>query len=293
MSAHLKQISALHIWKSDIDIIPAVGGITNQNYIASDCGRKYFVRIGVDIPEHGIKRFNELAASRAASTIGLSPEVIHAEPGIMVLQYIDATPLTAKDIRQADHLSEIIDLIKRCHQDIPRVYRGPALVFWVFQVLRDYTLTLLEGQSSWLPKLDGLKHIAQHLENDVGEIELAFGHNDLLAANFLNDGQRIWLIDWDYAGFNSPLFDLGGLASNNNFSPDEEIFLLHRYYGSIPDAKLIKKYSAMKCASLLREVMWSMVSEIHSNIEFDYATYTKENMALFETAWETHQLKWY
>jgi thiamine kinase-like enzyme len=289
MSVNLKRINALDIWKSEVDISPVEGGITNQNFTVHDAGQKYFVRVGVDIPEHGIKRFNELAASRAASAIGISPAVIHAEPGIMVLQYIDADPLTEKDIRQADHLIEIIDLIKRCHRDISGVYRGPALVFWVFQVLRDYSLTLQEGQSDWLPSLERLKRIAQQLENDVGEIELIFGHNDLLAANFLNDGHRIWLIDWDYAGFNSPLFDLGGLASNNDFSPDEEMFLLQHYYGSAPDSTLMKKYSAMKCASLLREVMWSMVSEIHSNIEFDYAGYTRDNLALFEKAWDKHQ----
>ncbi len=293
MSTSMEQISSMEFWRSDTDIVPVTGGITNQNFIVTDNGQKYFVRVGVDIPEHGIKRFNELAASRAANAVGLSPEVIHAEPGIMVLQYIDADPLSAKDIRQADHLIEIIDLIKRCHRDIPGVFRGPALVFWVFQVLRDYALTLHEGHSNWLPDLETLKEIARKLENDVGEIELVFGHNDLLAANFLNDGHRIWLIDWDYAGFNSPLFDLGGLASNNEFTRDEEMFLLRTYYGSDPDPTLIKKYSAMKCASLLREVMWSMVSEIHSSIEFDYAAYTRENLSLFEGAWEDHRLKWH
>jgi len=289
MTTSLEKINTLNLWKSDVDIMPVTGGITNQNFIVHDLGQKYFVRVGVDIPEHGIKRFNELAASRAASAIGLSPEVIHSEPGIMVLQYIDADPFTANDIRQTDHLIEIIDLLKRCHRDIPGAFRGPALVFWVFQILRDYALTLREGQSDWLPRLKELMRIAQQLENDVGEIELVFGHNDLLSANFLNDGHRIWLIDWDYAGFNSPLFDLGGLASNNDFSPDEEIFLLRSYYGSIPDSKLMKKYSAMKCASLLREVMWSMVSEIHSNIDFDYAAYTRDNLTLFEVVWDRHQ----
>ncbi len=292
MNTTLKQISSMGFWKSDIDIMPVTGGITNQNYIVDDKGQKYFVRVGIDIPEHGIKRFNELAASRAAHAVGLSPEVIHAEPGIMVLQYIDADPFTATDIRQSNRLIEIIDLIRRCHREIPGVYRGPALVFWVFQVLRDYAQTLRDSQSEWLPKLVELNDIAQKLENDVGEIELVFGHNDLLAANFLDDGHRIWLIDWDYAGFNSPLFDLGGLASNNELSKDEEQFLLSRYYGSDPDSTLMKKYSAMKCASLLREVMWSMVSEIHSKIEFDYAAYTRENLELFETAWENHQLNY-
>ena len=63
-----------------------------------------------------------------------------------------------------------------------------------------------------------------------GPIDLVFGHNDLLAANFIDDGKRLWLIDWDYAGFNSPLFDLGGLASNNELAPTDEEWLLEAYF---------------------------------------------------------------
>ncbi|MCK5922871.1 MAG: hypothetical protein KAG66_18155, partial [Methylococcales bacterium] len=88
---------------------------------------------------------------------------------------------------------------------------------------------------------------------------------------------------------NSPLFDLGGLASNNQFSIELEQELLQRYYGQPADAALAKKYSAMKCASLLRETLWSMVSELHSRIEFDYQTYTRDNLTLFEQAWASHQ----
>lgn len=291
MSPNLEKISAMTLWKSEVDITPVDGGITNQNYIVSDRGQKYFVRFGEDIPEHGIKRFNELAASHAAHKVGISPAVIHAEPGIMVLQYIDAAPLSPNDIRNPDTLPDVINLIKRCHHEIPSVFRGPALVFWVFQVLKDYAQTLHEGKSSWLNQVAGLMKIADFLEQDVGEIKLVFGHNDLLPANFLNDGQRLWLIDWDYAGFNSPLFDLGGLASNNDFSSDQETFLLKSYYGSAPKIRLLKKYSAMKCASLLREVMWSMVSEIHSSIDFNYARYTEDNLTLFEAAWDEHQIR--
>ena len=117
-------------------------------------------------------------------------------------------------------------------------------------------------------------------------VTLVYGHNDLLPANFIDDGERIWLIDWDYAGFNSPLFDLGGLASNNGLSPMQEDWLLETYFDAPVSDALRDSYSAMKCASLLRETMWSMVSEIHSSIDFDYAAYTHENLARFEASWK-------
>ena len=108
----------------------------------------------------------------------------------------------------------------------------------------------------------------------MGQIDLVFGHNDLLPANFIHDGARMWLIDWDYAGFNSPLFDLGGLAANNGLSERQEARMLSSYFDRAPDAELWRKYKAMKAAAALRETLWSMVSEIYSEIDFDYAAYT-------------------
>ncbi|MGO8126869.1 phosphotransferase family protein, partial [Rhizobium ruizarguesonis] len=79
-----------------------------------------------------------------------------------------------------------------------------------------------------------------------------FGHNDLLAANFLDDGKLLWLIDCDYAGFNTPLFDLGGLASNNELSEAAERTMLETYFDRQLTDNLSRRYTAMKCASLLR-----------------------------------------
>src|SRR3546814_16100206 len=104
--------------------------------------------------------------------------------------------------------------------------------------------------------------VAAELEARVGQIEVVFGHNDLLAANLSDDGDRLWLIDWDYAGLNSPLFDLGNLCSNNEVAPADETWLLETYFGGPLTPAQRRSYEAMKCASLLRETMWSMVSEI-------------------------------
>jgi thiamine kinase-like enzyme len=122
------------------------------------------------------------------------------------------------------------------------------------------------------------------LEQAIGAVAIVFGHNDLLPANLIDDGDKVWLIDWDYAGFNSPLFDLGGLASNNELSEDQEQWLLETYFECEVDDSLYRRYRAMKCASLLRETMWSMVSEIHSELDFDFSAYTAENLNRFERA---------
>ena len=96
---------------------------------------------------------------------------------------------------------------------------------------------------------------------------------------------RLWLIDWDYAGFNSPLFDLAGLATNSDLDEDMERRALRLYFDAPVTAQRWRRYSAMRCASLLRESMWSMVSEAHSALDVDFAAYTADNLARFEAAW--------
>ena len=277
-------IAGLSCWHGPVDPQPIAGGITNLNFGVVDRGQRYFVRIGDDIPEHGIVRANELASNRAAHTAGVAPAVIHSEPGALVLEFVAGRTFSPADARDPGNLDRIVDLLKRCHRGIPGHLRGPAPMFWVFHVLRDYAHTLAAASSRHSPRLPVLLDAAARLERALGPIDVVFGHNDLLASNFIDDGMRLWLVDWEYAGFNSPLFDLAGLASNNEFPADLRSRLLAAYFGRPVDDELRLRFAAMTAASLLRETMWSMVSEIHSKIDFDYRAYTGENLARFEAA---------
>ena len=285
MNEAAARAASLPIWCSKVEPEPLKGGITNTNFLVRDRGRRCFVRIGQDIPVHGVLRFNELAAARAAEAAGISPLIIHAEPGVLVTEFIEGRTFDAADVRA--NLPRIVPLVQRVHRELPKHLRGPVLAFWVFHVIRDYAATIRDGRHAATAELPRLLDIAERLERTVGAIDLVFGHNDLLPANFIDDGRRLWLVDWDYAGFNSPLFDLGGLASNNEFPPELEDELLQRYYGRAADADLERRYAAMKCASLLRETLWSVVSELHSKLDFDFKAYTAENRRRFEAAWDS------
>jgi thiamine kinase-like enzyme len=282
----IEKVRSLNYWKNLAECKPLTGGLTNQNFLVLDDTGKYVVRLGDDIIEHQIMRFNELAASKAAHQAGISPKVVHSEPGILVIDYIPSRPLSAKDVRNPDYLTKIIPLIKTCHNNIPEFLRGPSLIFWVFHVVRDYAWTLRDGDSTYVSMLPKLLDAAALLEQSSGPYELVYSHNDLLSANILDDGNRLWLIDWDYAGFNSPLFDLGGLASNNEFDQLQEKWLLEEYFEKPLNDELWQRYQAMKCASLLRETMWSMVSELHSKLDIDFASYTNENLQKFEDSFK-------
>lgn len=279
----MKRAAALSCFKNPSEIEPLCGGITNVNLRVRDGERQFVVRLGDDIPEHGVMRWNELALSRAAEAAGVSPSVIHHEQGVLVLDFIDARTLNEADVRDPSNLPRIVNLIGQVHRTLGTHLVSPVLAFWPYQVICTYLARLSADGSSHTSALPGLLAAAKELEAATGPVDMVIGHNDLLAANILDDGRKLWLIDWEYGGFNSPLFDLAGLATNNALSVEQERGMLEQYFETSAEGHW-RTYQAMKCASLMRETLWSMTSEIHSDLEFDYAGYTTENMARFTAA---------
>tara|TARA_Y100000590_G_scaffold116045_1_gene132442 strand:+ start:1 stop:870 length:870 start_codon:yes stop_codon:yes gene_type:complete len=277
-------IQSIPIWNNEISIKTLDGGITNENFLVEEDNKKYVVRLGNDIPEHLVSRSNELIVSKAASNAGISPKVIYHSHGILVLDYIKSITLSSEGVRK--NIKSIIPLIKKIHHEIPKNLYGQSVIFWVFHVVRNYVKFLNENKSLHIKILSDLISKSELLEKNSSPYEIVFGHNDLLPANFLDDGSKIWIIDWEYAGYNTPLFDLGGLSSNNDFSYKEEIYLLENYFENKINDKLLLQYNSLKCASLLRETMWSMVSELTSKIDFNYAEYTEENLSKFNQAFK-------
>jgi thiamine kinase-like enzyme len=276
------RIHGLPCWRGNLKVAPLAGGMTNRNYLVEDSCGKHVVRLGEDVPHHHLLRWHELAVSRAAHAAGLSPEVEYSEPGVLVMRFLEARTLTPEEVRDLARLPAIVDLLKRCHQELPLHLHGPTLTFWPFQVVRSYAAKLRTQRSPWAHRLNEFLSLNGELERHLTRAPFAFGHNDLLAGNVLDDGQRLWLIDWDYAGYSTPLFDLANLATNNGMNGALEITLLEAYFEEAIDDSLFRAYRAMRVVSLLRETMWGMVSELYPAKEFDYSTYTRENLARLE-----------
>ena len=281
----IEKIKTLSIWKNDLTINPLEGGITNLNFLVNHGNEKLVVRLGQDIPEHLVYRSNEINVSKAAHEIGVSPKLIHSEQGVLVLEFIESETLDPKGVQK--NLEKIIPVIKKIHNEIPNFLSGQPAIFWVFHVIKYYANFLRSNHSIHQNKIDDLLLKASKLEKLSSPREIVFGHNDFLAANFLDDGSKIWVVDWEYGGFNDPLFDIGGLASNNDFKQDLEKEALKMYYEKSISNDFLLKYDSMKTASLLRETMWSMVSEITSKLDFDYGEYTQENLSKFNDAYES------
>jgi len=273
------EVQALPFWTGPVRIWPLTGGTTNRNYgVEQADGQRFAVRLGQDIPLHGVMRFNEQAAAQAAAKAGISPRIYYTAPGVMISRLLPGRSLSAEEVRVPENRSRIVALLKACHGGMAAHLRGPLLAFWAFHVNRSYIADLTESGSRIAEHLAELGQLNSWLEQTVGPVELAFAHNDLLAANVFDDGARLWLLDWDYAGFNTPLFDLANLSSNNGFSPDDDTALLVDYYGAAaPELRGV--FEAMKCASLLRETLWSAASERQPATDFDYAANTDDYLA--------------
>lgn len=285
------RIWVLPIWSGPVHPKPLQGGLSNLSYTVEDAGKKYVVRFGQDFPFHHVYRSREIMTARAAHASGFAPEVVYTSAGVMVSRFIDGKTYAPADV--AANISSVADIVRRFHTEMPRQISGPGFAFLVFHVIRDYARTLRDGDSRMIDRLPEFLALSAELEKTQPPLPIVFGHNDFLPANILDDGERLWLIDFEYAGFTTAMFDLAGLASNAGFVEEQSVELLARYFGEKPSPQLIQAHAAMQCASLLREAMWSMVSELHLNAPgVDYLAYTAQNLERLDAALDRYRTRY-
>lgn len=288
MTEALAKLRALPIWSGEIEVEPLSGGLSNESYKVTDGGKAYVVRFGKDFPFHHVSREREAMTAKAAAKAGLAPGLVHTGPGVLALDYIDGKTLSPDDV--IAEIPRIVDLVKRYHQIMPKEVSGPGFMFWPFHVIRDYAHALKAGGSRMLGELPGYLQLAEELERVQTPLPIIFGHNDLLPGNLIDDGHRLWLIDFEYGGFSTAMFDLAGLASNAGFNDEQSTMLLALYFGRQPEPKIIQSHAAMQCISLLREAMWSMVSELYLDAPgADYVAYTHENLERLAQAMDSYR----
>ena len=267
----LAEIAALPLWQGTPRFEPLPGGISNVSYVATDARGKYVVRLTRDFPFHNVYRDREVAVARAAHRAGFSPEIVHAAPGVMISRYLEARTLDAAGVH-AD-LPRIAALVARFHREM-----GPQsdYAFDVFAVNRGYFPELADHVPE--QRIAEWSAINERLASLSMALPPVFGHHDLLPANILDDGHRLWLIDFEYSGRGDALFDLGNLASNAQLTPEQSRELLTAYFGREPGDALVAGHRAMEAASLMREGLWSLVSQLHIHERnVDYGAYAELN----------------
>ncbi len=285
-----RHVQDLPCWTGEVTAEPLTGGLSNESWKVKDAAGLHVARFGRDFPVHHVERAREAMTARAAHAAGFAPAVEYSGPGVMVSAFVAARTWTAEDVRA--NPQRVGELLRRFHRDLPAHATGTAVIFWPFHVIRDYARTLQAGQSAFAPQLPRLLRLAQAFEAAQLPLPIVFGHHDLLPANFLDDGERLWLIDFEYAGFGTAMFDLAGAAANAGMQDDEAALLLSTYFGHEPGDALWRAFDAMQGAALVREAMWAMVSDIHLAAPgADYAAYAGENLAKLDNFLQRYQIK--
>jgi thiamine kinase-like enzyme len=255
------------------------GGITNRNYLVSGTpdGSRYVVRLaGNDTYLLGISREVEHAATVTAAGIGVGPEVIAflRPEGYLVTRFIEGGPIPEAEMRQTERLRQVGATLRRIHD-------GPAIpgLFVPFRIVEAYRALALSRGVAIPPEYDLAQSIARRIELAclTAPIELRPCHNDLLNANFIDDGTRIRIVDWEYAGMGDPYFDLGNFSINHELDGDQDAILLAAYLGEPPSAALSARLTLMRALSDFREAMWGVLQQGISTLDVDFVAYAADH----------------
>lgn len=269
-------VARVPAWAGHVpDIRPLHGGITNRNYVVTVDGVDWVARVPGERTELlGIDRANEMEAAIRAADLGIGPPVLGELPGVhtLITQLVPGGHLEGPAF--ADRLADVVPLLKRFHGSGPLQGAFPIhrVVEWH---ARDAATHEVMPPSAY-----------ERLHQQSRRIEKAFAaaptalvpcHNDLLPGNVLFGDDRVWLLDFEYAGMNDVFFDLGNLSVNAGLSEAAEHELLQLYFGSVTAARWAR-LQLMKVMSEFREGMWAVVQQAISTLDTDFVAYADERL---------------
>ena len=254
------------------------GGITNLNYKVEVDGASYVLRMGgAQTGLLGIDRAVEHAASLRAEEIGVGPAVVDFVPseGWLVARFIDGRPIPPDEMRRPAVLSRVAEALRKLHSAaaIPGRFDAHTVV--------DEYRAEAESRGIAMPEEFAAAHaISDRIRAARGPQPLVPCHNDLLNANFLDDG-AIRIVDWEYAGMGDRFFDLANFSVNHDFGVEDDGRLLAAYFGKEREADLAA-LRLMRFMSDFREAMWGVLQSGISELDFDFKGYASKHFNRLE-----------
>jgi thiamine kinase-like enzyme len=253
---------------------PLEGGITNRNYLVTLGGNRYVIRVpGKDTSLLGIDRSAERQANENAAAIGVAPRVVAQldDPPCLVTEFVECTEMTPEGLRDPETTKRVLETIRSVHESGANLPTN----FDSFRVVEEYRETAASRGGEIPAAYDEAHQRARQIEAALSgpEHDPVPCHNDLLAGNFLRGSERIWIVDWEYAGMGDRYFDLANFAINNEFSESRHAELLADYFSEEASARRLATLRLMLFMSDYREAMWGVVQTVASDLDFDFKDY--------------------
>lgn len=265
------------------------GGITNHNYKVELDDGVFVLRIGgARARVLGLDRAVENAAGERAYEVGVGPEVVAYMPaqGWIVARFIDGRKISIEEMREPEMLRRVTAALRTFHEAAPIPGR-----FDCHEVVEDYHAKALEHDVAIPEEFNASRALSRRIRQARGEQPAVPCHNNLLSANFLDDGE-VRIVDWEYAGMGDRFFDLANFSVNHDLSPGDDRGLLEAYFGEVRE-KDFASLRLMKFMSDFREAMWGLLQSGISELEFGFAEYAAKHFARAEATASSPEFETY
>jgi len=263
-------------WRGrNITVAPLSGGLTNTNFKVDVDGTPYFVRVPGESTELlAIDRNNEVHNTKAAAQAGVAPRVIHTVPeyNVMVIEFLPGKTMSKESLNENGMPTRIAQAIKKLHA-------GPRFLtdFNMFR-LTEYYLDVCNQRDIKIPAgYPERRRTVERIEQAMNVLPLTTVpcNNDLLAENYIDDGEQLWLIDYEYSGNNDPTFELGNTCQEMKFNDEQIVEVCAAYFGDARENMIAR----MKLNMIMSDAGWGLWAAIQasiSTIDFDFWGWAKE-----------------
>jgi thiamine kinase-like enzyme len=264
-----------HLDDNEIEIA-RLGGLTNLVFRVDHGGEQYVLRLPGKGTDEYINREHEAQAAREAAKAGVSPDVLHVDTktGVMVTRLVDhAITMSLEKFKLRDGApTRAGEVFRKLHNSGAQF----DFRFELFAMIDEY-LKFLSGKDVQLPAgyhdvVKEAKAVRRALK--ARELPIVACHCDPLCENFLDVGKRMWLVDWEYSGMNDPMWDLGDLSVEGQFSAGQDEEMFHAYFGGEPRAADRGRIIVYKAMCDLLWTLWGLIQHANKNPVDDFWAYS-------------------
>ena len=270
MSVMEAVVTKIPDWKDkNVSITPLSGGLTNSNFKVEVDGTPYFVRVpGASTELLAVNRENEYYNSKAAHEAGVGPQVLYYLPEqcVMVLEFLSGKTMSRDSLNQPGMPTRMAQAIKKLHAG-PRFltdFNMFRLTEYYLQICSEHGIKIPDGYLERMPTIETIEQAMS-----VNPLTTVPCNNDLLAENYIDDGEQLWLIDYEYSGNNDPTFELGNTCQEMQFNDAQIAEVCAAYFGQTTPEKIAR----MKLNMIMSDVGWGLWAAIQakiSRIDFDF-----------------------